>query len=98
VKPFADPFYQNIPASRLNRSRSGSIPAVLNRKEVMRCWAPDVNEDPLALRDRAILEPFYATGLRERPGLDVLRCTRTLTRCIAVKGEWVVLICCVAGM
>jgi integrase/recombinase XerD len=41
------------------------IPRVLNRQEVDRLLGlPNETEDPLALRDRAILELFYATGLR----------------------------------
>lgn len=41
------------------------IPRVLNRQEVDQLLGlPNETEDPLALRDRAILELFYATGLR----------------------------------
>jgi integrase/recombinase XerD len=41
------------------------IPRVLSQQDVDKLLGlPDEMEDPLALRDRAILELFYATGLR----------------------------------
>lgn len=41
------------------------LPRVLNRKEVDHLLGlPDATKNPLGLRDRAILELFYATGLR----------------------------------
>jgi len=41
------------------------LPRVLNRSEVDRLLGlPAGTDDPLAMRDRAILELFYATGLR----------------------------------
>jgi integrase/recombinase XerD len=41
------------------------LPRVLNRRDVDTLLGlPDEADDPLALRDRAILELFYATGLR----------------------------------
>lgn len=40
------------------------LPTVLNRRNVETLLSMPDAEDPLALRDRAILELFYATGLR----------------------------------
>ncbi len=41
------------------------LPRVLSRQDVDKLLGlPNENDDPLALRDRAILELFYATGLR----------------------------------
>ncbi len=41
-----------------------TIPRILNHKQVETLLSLPDDEDPLALRDRAILEMFYATGLR----------------------------------
>jgi len=61
------------PSARVSAPRLGrSLPAALSEAEVERLLeAPDV-QDPLGLRDRAMLEVLYATGLRvsELVGLD----------------------------
>lgn len=41
-----------------------TLPHVLSPREVERMLALPTGDDPLAVRDRAILETFYATGLR----------------------------------
>lgn len=47
--------------ARLSRRR---LPFYLSEKEVERLLAAPSGRDPLAIRDRAILETFYATGAR----------------------------------
>jgi integrase/recombinase XerD len=44
--------------------RSGILPKVLTRDEVLRLLAAPKGTEPLALRDRALLELMYACGLR----------------------------------
>ncbi len=44
--------------------RSGILPKVLSRDEVLRLLAAPKGTEPLALRDRALLELMYACGLR----------------------------------
>jgi integrase/recombinase XerD len=44
--------------------RSGRLPKVLSRDEVLRLLAQPKGGDPRALRDRALLELMYACGLR----------------------------------
>ena len=44
--------------------RSGRLPQVLTREEVLRLLACPSGTDPRALRDRALLELMYACGLR----------------------------------
>jgi integrase/recombinase XerD len=44
--------------------KSRRLPAVLSRQEVTRLLAQPRGSDPLALRDRALLELVYACGLR----------------------------------
>jgi integrase/recombinase XerD len=53
--------------------RSARLPKVLTREEVARLLAGPKGTDPLALRDRALLELMYACGLRasEVIGLEV---------------------------
>jgi integrase/recombinase XerD len=41
-----------------------TLPHILSPREVERMLALPAGDDPLAVRDRAILETFYATGLR----------------------------------
>jgi integrase/recombinase XerD len=46
------------------RRRARRLPATLSREQVMRLLAQPRGTDPLALRDRALLELMYASGLR----------------------------------
>jgi integrase/recombinase XerD len=52
--------------------RSQKLPGVLGRAEVRRLLEPPRGTDPIALRDRALLELMYACGLRasETVGLE----------------------------
>ena len=56
-------------------SRQRTLPTVLTRDEISRLLAHPPGSEPLALRDRALLETIYACGLRasEAVGLDVGR-------------------------
>jgi integrase/recombinase XerD len=53
--------------------RTQRLPAVLTREDVSLLLAQPVGEEPLALRDRALLEVMYACGLRasEAVGLQL---------------------------
>ncbi len=46
------------------RRRARRLPATLSREQVMKLLAQPRGTDPLALRDRALLELMYASGLR----------------------------------
>lgn len=62
------------PAAELRGPRKPQrLPRVLTREEIARLLAQPQGQDPLALRDRALLELMYACGLRasEAVGLDV---------------------------
>jgi integrase/recombinase XerC len=62
------------PASQLGRPAAGSrLPAVLKAAEADRLAEAPPDENPIGLRDRAILELLYGSGLRvaELCGLDV---------------------------
>lgn len=63
------------PAVKLNLPRrpSRTLPHTLSRNEVQRLFAQTNVLDPLGLRSRAILELFYATGIRrtELVNLDI---------------------------
>lgn len=68
------------------------LPRVLSRQEVDRLLGlPNENDDPLALRDRAILELFYATGLRVSELVGLTLCSVHLDigylRCIGKGGR-----------
>ncbi|BCA79463.1 site-specific tyrosine recombinase XerD [Desulfuromonas sp. AOP6] len=53
------------PTSQVEAPRSlQSLPHTLSPREVERLLAAPLGEEPLALRDRAMLEILYATGLR----------------------------------
>jgi integrase/recombinase XerD len=58
---------------RLPKRTVRALPRTLSRSEIRRLMAQPNILDPLGLRNRAILELFYATGLRrmELVGLDV---------------------------
>jgi integrase/recombinase XerC len=67
-------FVANNPASLLTAPKAAELlPAVLKQAEAAALVEAPAGEDPLTLRDRAILELLYATGLRvsELCGLDV---------------------------
>jgi integrase/recombinase XerD len=51
--------------------RSGRLPGVLGRSEVARLLAQPKGTDPIALRDRALLELMYACGLRSSEAVDL---------------------------
>jgi integrase/recombinase XerD len=62
------------PAARLETPRRGrKLPEVLSYAEVQRLLAQPRGDDPTAVRDRALLELMYASGLRasETISLDV---------------------------
>jgi integrase/recombinase XerD len=52
--------------------RGRRLPKVLSRDEVARLLAQPKGADPLALRDRALLELMYACGLRVSETVDLL--------------------------
>jgi integrase/recombinase XerD len=65
---------QDDPAARLaTPSRGRKLPEVLSYGEVQRLLAQPTGNDPAAIRDRALLELMYASGLRasETIGLEV---------------------------
>jgi integrase/recombinase XerC len=67
-------FVTNNPASLLAAPKTAELlPAVLKPSEAAALVEAPAGDDPVALRDRAILELLYATGLRvsELCGLDV---------------------------
>jgi integrase/recombinase XerC len=67
-------FVEANPASLLAAPKTAALlPAVLKPSEAAALVEAPVGEDPVGLRDRAILELLYATGLRvsELCGLDV---------------------------
>jgi integrase/recombinase XerD len=51
--------------------RSGRLPGVLGRSEVARLLEQPKGTDPIALRDRALLELMYACGLRSSEAVDL---------------------------
>src|SRR5262245_11561482 len=56
---------EDDPAARLETPRRGKkLPAVLSYGEVQRLLAQPRGDDPVTLRDRALLELMYASGLR----------------------------------
>ncbi|RJP31270.1 MAG: site-specific tyrosine recombinase XerD [Actinobacteria bacterium] len=66
--------YGGIPIADLPYPRHGlTLPRVLSQEEVARLLEQPMVEDPAGLRDRAILETLYGTGIRisELTGLDV---------------------------
>jgi integrase/recombinase XerD len=66
--------YGSLPISDLASPRHGhALPRVLSQEEVGRLLEQPIIEDPPGLRDRAILETLYGTGIRisELTGLDI---------------------------
>jgi integrase/recombinase XerD len=56
---------EDDPAARLETPRRGKkLPEVLSYGEVQRLLAQPRGDDPVAVRDRALLELMYASGLR----------------------------------
>src|SRR3954451_13727148 len=56
---------EDAPAARLETPRKGKkLPAVLSYAEVQRLLAQPRGDDPVTIRDRALLELMYASGLR----------------------------------
>lgn len=51
--------------------RTQKLPHVLNRSEVQRLLGSPKGTEPLALRDRALLELMYACGLRASEAIDL---------------------------
>lgn len=67
-------FCQQNPASRIEAPRNlPSLPKTISHDEVERLLSAPLGDEPFALRDRAMLEVLYATGLRvsELVGLKV---------------------------
>jgi integrase/recombinase XerD len=65
---------EDDPAARLETPRRGKkLPEILSYGEVQRLLAQPRGDDPVTLRDRALLELMYASGLRasETIGLEV---------------------------
>ena len=81
--PVPDPLVDLPPARRERR-----LPHALTIEEIERLIAQPEGEEPLALRDRAMLELAYASGLRVS---DVLRLERTALdlrgRAVSVTGK-----------
>lgn len=66
--------YGSLPATDLPSPRHAHIlPRVLSQEEVERLLEQPIPEDPPGLRDKAILESLYGTGIRisELTGLDL---------------------------
>jgi integrase/recombinase XerD len=60
------------PTAELRGPRKGQrLPKVLSRDQVSRLMASPRGDDPLALRDRALLELMYACGLRASEAIDL---------------------------
>ena len=71
-----DGVIEHDPTAELRGPRKGQrLPRVLSRDQVARLMASPRGDDPLALRDRALLELMYACGLRasEAVGLELSR-------------------------
>src|SRR4029453_14045343 len=51
--------------------RGGRLPGVLGRSEVAKLLEEPRGTDPMALRDRALLELMYACGLRSSEAVDL---------------------------
>jgi integrase/recombinase XerD len=65
---------EDDPAARLDTPRRGKrLPEVLSYGEVQRLLAQPRGDEPVILRDRALLELMYASGLRasETTGLEI---------------------------
>jgi integrase/recombinase XerD len=63
---------ESDPAAALSAPRRGQrLPAVLRRGEVQRLLEQPKGTDPIALRDRALLELMYACGLRASEVVDL---------------------------
>jgi len=70
----AEGYCEQNPASRIEAPKNlPALPKVLSAAEVESLLAAPVGDEPLAMRDRAMLEVLYATGLRvsELVGLQV---------------------------
>jgi len=66
--------YGDLPIADLPTPRHGRVlPRVLSQDEVTRLLEQPIVEDPPGLRDKAILETLYGTGIRisELTGLDI---------------------------
>jgi len=60
------------PTAELRGPRKGQrLPKVLSRDQVARLMGSPRGDDPLALRDRALLELMYACGLRASEAIDL---------------------------
>jgi integrase/recombinase XerD len=71
------------------------LPKVLSPSAVLRLLGPPSGGDPIALRDRALVEALYATGARVQEALDWrlgdVRFSERLVRCVGKgrKERWV---------
>ena len=67
-----DGVIEHDPTAELRGPRKGQrLPKVLSRDQVARLMASPRGDDPLALRDRALLELMYACGLRASEAIDL---------------------------
>ena len=82
---------EHDPTAELRGTRASAqrLPRVLSRDQVGRLLASPRGSDPLALRDRALLELMYACGLRasEAIGLELARRGLRGGRCCAPAGR-----------
>ncbi len=63
---------EHDPTAELKGPRKGQrLPRVLSRDQVAKLLASPRGSDPLALRDRALLELMYACGLRASEAIDL---------------------------
>ncbi|HTY97586.1 MAG TPA: site-specific tyrosine recombinase [Solirubrobacteraceae bacterium] len=67
-----DGVIEHDPTAELRGPRKGQrLPKVLSRDQVAKLMASPRGDDPLALRDRALLELMYACGLRASEAIDL---------------------------
>ena len=78
-----------LAGTRLRRCNGHSIPLVLDEKQVMRLLEMPANDDVLGMRDRAMMEVTYSSGMRrgEIVGLRMTDLIRGGSTMIVRKGK-----------